>query len=133
MQRIRRHFPLLALLAMFLLGTWMSNAAVAMPLGVSCATMPGMSMTDMPCCQGDHVMDMTSTHSGAMSGQCMSICAEAHAPGGLRLPGMTFPAPAITGSVIFSSLARFSPTPAQFFSSHPPHHPPPLQHVRLVI
>ena len=93
MQRIRRHFPLLALLAMFLLGTWMSNAAVAMPLGVSCATMPGISMTDMPCCQGDHVMDMTSTHSGAMSGQCMSICAEAHTSGRLSPPWNDLPGP----------------------------------------
>nr|RNF70128.1 hypothetical protein EC580_02055 [Acidithiobacillus sulfuriphilus] len=132
MQRIRRHFPLLALLAMFLLGTWMSNAAVAMPLGVSCAGMPSMPMADMPCCQGDPGMDM-DPHSGAMPDQCMSICAEAHAPGGLRLPGMAFPAPVMMGSVTFSRLAMFRPAPVQVFFSHPPHHPPPLQHVRLVI
>jgi hypothetical protein len=132
MQRIRRRFPLLVLLAMFLLGTWVSNAAVAMPLGASCADMPGMSMAGMPDCQGGHGTDMSS-HSGAMSGQCMSICAEAHASGRLSPSGMTFPAPGMMGSVTFSSQARFSPTPAQFFFSHPPHHPPPLQQVRLVI
>lgn len=132
MQRIRRHFPPLALLALFLLGAWISNAAVAMPLGVSYAGMQGMAMADMPCCQGDHGMDMT-THSGAMSGQCMSICAEALAPGGLRLPGMTFPAPVMMGSVTFSRLVMFRPALPQVFFSDPLHHPPPLHHVRLVI
>jgi hypothetical protein len=134
MQTIRHHSPLLALLAMFMffLGTWVSNVAVAMPLGVSCAATPGMSIADMPCCQGDHGMNV-STHSGAMSGQCVSICAAAHAPGGLRLPGITFPAPAMMGSVTFSRPAIFFPAAAQVFSLRLPHPSPPLQHVRLVI
>jgi len=77
----------------------MSNAAVAMPFGVSCAGIPGMPMTAMPHCQG--ALDM-GPHAGAMSGQCISICAEGHAPGGLRLPEMAFPAPAMAGFVTFS-------------------------------
>jgi hypothetical protein len=132
MQRIRRYFPILALLTMFLLGTWMSHTAVAMPLGISSAAMPSVLMSEMSCCRGDHGMDM-SAHTCRMSGQCMSICAEAHAPKGPRLPGVSVPAPIMIGSVTFLSLVKIPPDSRPVFYSHPSHHHPPLQHMRLVI
>lgn len=132
MQRIRRHCSVLALLTVFLLSTWMSHTAMAMPLGISSAALPSVSMSEMSCCRGNHGMDM-SAQACAMSGQCMSVCAEAHAPRGFRLSGVSVPAPAMAGVVTFLRPAGFRLVANPFFSAHPPYHPPPLEYMRLVI
>ena len=132
MQRIRRHFSVFAALTVFLLGMWMSHAAVAMPLGTPPAARSGVSMSEMACCPGSHGMDM-SAQSCAMSGPCMSVCAEAHAPRGLRLSGINVPAPMMTDPVIFLRPAGFRQAVNPFFYAHPPYQPPPLEHMRLVI
>ena len=133
MQRIRRYFSAFAVLTVFLLGTWMSHATVAaMPLGTPPAALPSISMSEMPCCLGSHGMDM-SAQACAMSGPCMSVCAEAHAPRGLRLSGVNVPAAMITGPVIFLRPVGFRLAVSPFFYAHPPYQPPPLEHMRLVI
>ena len=132
MPRISRFFPLLALLALFLLGAWMSNAAVAMPSCLSCAAVTGMPATGPACCRNDRAADI-NRHSTATRGQCMLICAGAHASGGLKLPEMVFPGQVVTGSVTFSRLIIFHPVLYPIFFSHHIHHPPPLHRVRLVI
>ncbi|MDD5378737.1 MAG: hypothetical protein PHY17_06265 [Acidithiobacillus sp.] len=132
MPRISRSFPLVALLALFLLGAGMSNVAVGMPSCHSCAAVTDMSATGPACCRDDRAADM-STHSRATQGQCMLICAGARASGGLKLPEMTFPAQVTTGSVNFSRLMIFRPARYPIFFSHHIHHPPPLHRVRLVI
>ncbi|MCL5956552.1 hypothetical protein [Acidithiobacillus ferrooxidans] len=132
MPRISRSFPLIALLALFLLGAWMSNAAVGMPSCLSCAAVTGMSATGPACCRNDRAADI-NTHSRAAQGQCMLICAGAHASDGLKLPEMTSPAQVTTGFVTFSRLVIFRPARYPIFFSHHIHHPPPLHRVRLVI
>ena len=132
MPRISRFFPLLALLALFLLGAWMSNAAVAMPSCLSCAAVTDMSATGPACCRDDRAADI-NTHSRATQGQCMLICAGAHASRGLKLPEMTFPVQIMMGSVTFSHLVISRPALYPIFFSHHIHHPPPLHRVRLVI
>ncbi len=140
MLKLRRYFRSLAMLSLFLIGTWMSNAAVAMPQGISCVemhgmSMMGMSMVNMPCCRDNPGMDMRmmDPHSEAMSSQCMAICAQTHAPGGLRFSGISVPTPVWIGSVTWTHSQFVAKDRPGLFSPEPSYHPPPLLHVRLTI
>ncbi len=113
----------------------MSNTAVAMPLGISCVGMHGMVMADMPCCQSDPDMEMghMGPHSGEMGSQCMAICAETHAPGGLRFSEIADPTPVWIRSVIWISTQYFVGDQLSFFPLEFSYHPPPLLNIRLTI
>lgn len=129
MQRFRSYFRWLALLSLFLLGTWISNTAVAMPLGVACV---GMPMADMPCCPDNPGMGMRS-HCGMMHHQCMAICAESHAPGGLGFPEISFPEPVWIGVAIRFNPQYVAKAQPGLYLLPPTDHPPPLLSVRLTI
>ncbi len=118
----------------------MSNAAVAMPQGISCVemhgmSMMGMSMANMPCCQGNPGMGMMlmNPHSEAMSSQCMALCAETHAPGGLRFSGISVQTPMWIGSVTWTRSQFVAKDRPSFFLPESSYHPPPLLHIRLTL
>lgn len=77
-------------------------------------------------------MDMGS-HCGMMNHSCMALCAETHAPGGLRFQGLSFPEPVWVGSAIRFIPQYVEKAQPDLYLLQPAYHPPPLLTVRLTI